>query len=39
VRAVREDIVDASGEPGSSIQHKLRELFGRITSKVTTQLK
>lgn len=34
VRAVREKIPDASGEPGNHVEHKLRELFGRITAKV-----
>lgn len=34
VRAVIEKIPDSSGEPDEHIEHKLRELFGRITSKV-----
>ncbi|KAH3848233.1 hypothetical protein DPMN_090592 [Dreissena polymorpha] len=35
VRAVKENILDASGVSAEHIQQKLKELFGRITSKVT----
>ncbi|WAR29223.1 TTC27-like protein [Mya arenaria] len=35
VRGVRENIADASGVRLSQVEQSLRELFGRITSKVT----
>lgn len=37
VKVVTEDIPDCYGKPGSSLQQKLQELFGRITSKVTNK--
>lgn len=35
VRAVTEKIPDADGQPAQHIEPKLRELFGRVTAKVT----
>ena len=35
VRAVTENIADASGESASCLRPKLLELFGHITAKVT----
>ncbi|KAL4238173.1 Tetratricopeptide repeat domain 27 [Mactra antiquata] len=35
VRVVNEDIKDADGNSGKLIEPKLRELFGRVTAKVT----
>jgi len=35
VRAVTENIADASGEPASCLRPKLLELFGHITAKVS----
>lgn len=36
VRAVCEDMTDAKGQPASLLKEKLLELFGRITSKTTS---
>jgi len=36
VKAVCEDLPDAKGEPASKLLKPLKELFGRITSKVPT---
>jgi len=35
VRAITENIADASGDPASCLRPKLLELFGHITAKVT----
>ncbi|KAJ8248502.1 hypothetical protein GJAV_G00242710 [Gymnothorax javanicus] len=37
VRAVVEDLPDSQGEQASTLRGKLRELFGRVTSRVSTE--